>query len=229
MRRRTRTKYTWFPNIGFQGAEAENDLSGFPFTLTVPKEAGTSNANIFELIPDFTDSQPGSPTDNLVDFVGNEYILKRIVGKCLASVSQSGAGPANIIFGCGFFVARADETAPQVPVGAGTQTEIKLNYGVLNNQNTREPWIWRRVWKFQNIGFPVANGTIGTFGGGSVQDGPHIDARSARRVKQDERLFVCIQAANVDDIDVITDTSIFGYLDYRVLGALRKARGKSAF
>lgn len=230
MRTRRRPKFTWFPNIGFQGADPEDDFNGFPFSVGIPAAANTlGDANIFELIPDFTADEPTATTDNLADFIGNEYVLKRIVGKLFASYNTQNA-PAFGILGAGLFVARSDATAPQLPVGARTATERQLNYGVLNNQNIREPWIWRRVWQLTNAG--LANQTLlgpaSTAGFGSVMDGPHIDAKSARRVRKDERLFVCIQGGNPGAAFGAAG-SVDGYMDYRVLGALRKAKSRSAF
>lgn len=230
MRTRRRAKYTWFPNIGFQGADEEDDFAGFPFSVGVPAVANTlGDANIFELIPDFTADEPTATTDNLSDFIGNEYVLKRVVGKLFASYNtQNAAGFA--LLGVGLFIARSDATAPQLPVGAGTATERKLNYGVLNNQNIREPWLFRRVWQLTNAGIASQTllGPASTSGHGSVMDGPHIDAKSARRVRKDERLFVCVQAGN-PGAAVGAAGSIDGFMDYRVLGALRKAKSRSAF
>lgn len=228
--RKRRTRYTWFPNIGFQGADEENDSAGFPFSHTVSSAAGAIVTNIFELIPDFSPSEPTATTDNLSDFIGNEYLLKRVVGKLFVGANASvPTGPVNFIFGAGLFVARADEAAPQLPVGAGTPAEANLNYGVLNNQNIREPWLWRRVWKLQNPGIPVPNGLLGTWAGGSLQDGPHIDAKSARRVRQDERLFMSVSSINFDGLSASASITLDGWCDYRVLGQLRKAKNRSTF
>jgi len=227
--RRRRARYTWFPNIGFQGDNPQDDISGFPFTIAVPTAAESlSLVQIFDLIPDFTQEEPTTTDNNLSDFIGNEYILKRIVGKCFAAVSESNAaGAVDIIFGAGFFVARADEAAPQTPIGS-SGTDGMLNYAPLGNHTIRHPWIWRRVWKLQNPASPIQQGVITTMSGGSLQDGPHIDAKSARRVRQDERLFFAIQAGNVGAA-AGAELDIGGYLDYRCLGALRKAKNRSAF
>ena len=228
--RRRRARYTWFPNIGFQGENPVDDFNGFPFTLTVPTATETlGSVSIFDLIPDFTQEEPTTTDNNLSDFIGNEYILKRIVGKLFASAAESNAaGATDIILGAGFFVARADEIAPQTPIGSSGGTDAILNYGPLNNHTIRHPWIWRRVWKLQNPASPIQTGLITTMAGGSVMDGPHIDAKSARRVRQDERLFFAIQAGNAG-AGASQELTLGGYLDYRVLGALRKAKNRSAF
>jgi len=228
--RKRRTRYTWFPNIGFQGEDEADDLSAFKFTATVPAAAETmGSVSIFDLIPDFSPSEPTATTDNLSDFIGNEYILKRIVGKlfCGCSVSDNQA-PKRILFGAGFFVARSDENAPQLPIISGSSGNT--NYGPLNNQNIREPWIWRRVWQIQNPSNPIQTGLLNTCLGGSLQDGPHIDSKVSRRIRQDERLFFAVQGYNADDVSQGANSmTLEGVLDYRILGALRKAKNRSAF
>lgn len=229
MRTRRRAKYTWFPNIGFQGSDEENDLAGFPFSVGVSATAGTITSSVTELIPDFVHSQPSTSGDSLNEFIGNEYVLKRLVGKVFMSVNAQIGGPLTIIVAAGFFVARAEEAAPQLPIGTGTAADINLNYGPLNNQNIREPWLWRRAWQLRNPGESTSRGLDGTYSGGSVLDGPHIDAKSARRIRQDERLFFSFAATHLDAFSAAQSTAITGYLDYRVLGALRKAKSRSAF
>lgn len=233
MRRKTRQRYTWFPNLGFQGTNPEDDFNGFPWSLTVPNTSGElSDALLFQLIPDFNPEEPDA-SNNLSDFIGNEYILKRIVGKLFASFGGNGAAaPISIILGVGFFIARTEADNADVPIGAQIDAaHRKLNYGVLNNQNIREPWIWRRTWMLKdrdNNPSGVGPGLDGTYAGGSLQDGPHIDAKSARRVRTDERVFVSIQAGNHGATAAATG-QVDGYLDYRLLGALRKAKNRSAF
>jgi len=228
--RKRRTRYTWFPNIGFQGDDEDNDFAGFPFTVQVPNQANTLGVPVItDLIPDFAAEQPTSTDNNLSDFIGNEYILKRIVGKCFIAPAESDSTAAtDIIVAAGFFIARADEAAPQVPIGSTGGLDIKLNYGPLNNQTTRHPWIWRRAWRLQNPASPIQVGYITTGSGGSLQDGPHIDAKSVRRVRLDERLFFAVQAGNFGAA-VSNTLDLSGYLDYRCLGALRKAKNRSAF
>lgn len=230
MRTRRRAKYTWFPNIGFQGDELRHDFAGFPFSFNCPLATGeTGSVAIFDLIPDTPDLEPSTTADNLVDFIGNEYILKRIVGKCFIwGASSAPTGPTDIVVSAGFFVSRFAADAPQLPIGA-TGAAAEIQYAPLNNNCIREPWIWRRTWKIQNPGIPVPTGILGTFNGGSVSDGPHIDAKSARRIRSDERIFFAVQAGNISAADAASGYQLDGFLDYRILGALRKAKNRSAF
>lgn len=69
---------------------------------------------------------------------------------------------------------------------------------------------------------------------GSIMDGPHIDAKSVRRVGNDERLWFAVSAVNFplvtqSEIVVNQDVQIRGYLDFRVLGRLTRAHNRSNF
>lgn len=199
-------------------------------------------------------------TDPLITIVGNEYFLKRIVGKLHAEV-RGLCGPNNaggtarcpaVLFGAGFFVARAADSAvgggPNLPIGAASLAEQIEHYSPLSEDTIREPWIWRRVWTLSNFAVAKTTGTAGVggiaqLGGenfptstsnyGSVADGPHIDAKTARRIRQDERLWFVVAAANWPESTLNNDgdlsNDLRGYLDFRLLGAMRRARQRSAF
>lgn len=176
---------------------------------------------------------------------------EQIVGSAPTS-QRFDLSPATQV-GCGFFVARAQDDVsgdPDQPIGANTATERNDNYNPLDVDNIRLPWIWRRTWvlgsyglNFQaftdtstfarkqnyNVLFPPTNVQYG-----SVLDGPHFDAKSRRRIRQEERLwFVMAQAPYLsvvdDDPDPANQALIVASLDYRIFGSLRKAKNRSAF
>jgi len=238
---RGRTKYTWFPNVGSTTGVPGQVYSGLIVNnLPVPaNSSGSAGGPINSLIIPVVQDEPlepeegGNQAGQLARILGQEYILERIVGSCFvgaASLSQTeSAGPRAVLVTCGFFVARADASDGNAsPVGSNNVTE---NFAPLNVENVREPWIWRRTWLLgpesdvtQPLTFaPSFNGFYG-----SVMDGPHIDARSVRRVGNDDRLWFIISCMSVsvnDDRDGIVQAVI----DYRVLGKLVKAHNKSAF
>lgn len=170
---------------------------------------------------------------------------------------QADSGIA-VLAGAGFFVARAqdiDTGDAEQPIGSNTPAERNDNYNPLDVDCIREPWIWRRTWILGSAlqadsfaagqpGAPFASSTqmsgtrIGAFFPASsalyqsVADGPHIDSKVKRRVRQDERLFFVVAAALYPPADRAlenTTTSITAYLDYRMFGSLRKAQNKSSF
>lgn len=250
MRRRRRTKYTWFPQIGTEGAEEADDTVVLDVSIPTPNPValGLSDVNIFPILPDAPKETVGVADDaHLSDYIGSEYILKRIVGKFFCTAGTASANDANrppqrLVIGAGFFIARAGgEGITGSPIGTDTADERQIGYGPLNLQTTREPWIWRRSWALSPLIFTdvaaVGDGlsyiNMGTYPHnnycGSVADGPHIDAKTARRITNDDRLFFAVQVWS-QDADTGSGSPLpAGILDVRLLGALRKARGRSAF
>jgi len=258
-RTRRRARYTWLPTIGTAGpGEVDDNSSGRTFGITV---ATTGEQTV--LISELTFDRPVEG-DNLTSqatplgtVLGNEYFLKRIVGKLFAAYrprtnqNNDPSQPTGALFGAGFFIARAndDSQGADSPIGSASASERVENYSPLSEDTIREPWIWRRTWilgndamRRQHINPNLTLEAIdqdaatvfppSTAGYGSVADGPHIDAKTARRVKQDERLWFVVATRTCPFSDVITPQqsgTIDGYLDFRLLGALRKARQGSAF
>lgn len=255
--RRRGARYTWLPTLGTAGPTEGDNSSGRAFTLGVNVDGSQDtviSAITFDEPLEGDDLATNTPLGTVL---GNEYFLKRIVGKLHAGfrpiVSQNDdpSRPNAALFGAGFFVARANDTSQGAgsPIGSASISERVENYSPLSEDTIREPWIWRRVWTLgnhakvrsqinPNLTFMAVNGDAGplfpptTAGYGSVADGPHIDAKTARRIKQDERLWFVVSARTWPAGDQITPDNpgiINGYLDFRLLGALRKARQGSAF
>lgn len=254
MRRKRRTKYTWLPAIGMdlQVTGAPEDIvAGIQFAQTV-SSAGDSTVDIFPVTTDTPVALAGATTtDNMSEIMANDYFIRRIVGKLHASMRQkrnaSGdpSSPQACLFGCGFFIARAADGGgtQQQPIGAATPAERRTNYSPLGLDTIREPWIWRRTWVLQNpaqslisqannvtsdsfdfAGFPTSTG-----GYGSVMDGPHIDAKTLRRVTNDDRLWFAFANFALPVGTTDQDGQVNGYLDMRLLGQLRKAKNRGVF
>lgn len=195
-------------------------------------------------------------------FTANEYALRRIVGKCFvqtygftsttSEVNLEANAPL-VQVTAGFFVARAGDEQ-STPDGAlrpiGWSTQYLLSYNPDIPDTIREPWIWRRQWLIGN--FPTVqmlwqNLTFNTLTvepglawdvptnnwvGRSVADGPHIDARTRRRVGNDDRLWFAAVAQNYPrrtSGGYDSPSVVRMHLDYRVFGAMRKARNRGAF
>lgn len=168
----------------------------------------------------------------------------------------SGAGndvppiPEAALVTAGFFVARCSDvsqTDPEAyPIGflGGVNIQDFNNYSPMARDTQREPWIWRRSWILGNNRdrfLPVDNSLTFYDQGwetfppnnslqGSVLDGPHIDAKTVRRVGQDERLWFALATQCISSHGPASDNGSLTYvLDVRYLGALRKARQRGAF
>lgn len=260
--RRRRNRGTWLPVAG-TAIEEESDtyLSGIAVAVPIPATNAGSVVNIQAVTHDYP-----FEGDNTTDFttmgevLGNEYFLDRIVGKLFLSYvptrdSTNGNRPVSgpLLVGAGFFVARADERDGKVPIGAtggDTSLEAINNYSPLDNDNVREPWIWRRTWVlgmanntqgfwFSPAGQPEGQYLLGAYPAstalyGSVMDGPHIDAKTKRRIGQDDRLWLALSSSWIGGIawgvgEGDLDAYCAGFLDLRLHGALRKARQSGKF
>lgn len=277
MRRRRRAKYTWFPIIGSAGpAETDDNWSTLNGLFRVEAN-GTTFVAINPIVPDVPlegDDIDTSAGGQLVQAIGQEYIVKRIVGKAHLGVSGPLDDPPTTIFpktvliGMGIFVARANDRqvggGQNTPIGSATAAERIENYSPLSEDVIREPWMWRRTWVLSTgrgqggaaaagpqFGI-VANGADVSFvqhiqagapktnaGYGSALDGPHFDIKSARRVRTDERLWLAIATRSLDQefsgavptqaLDGGPGGGVALVFDFRVLGALRKAKNRSNF
>jgi len=242
MARRRRTKYTWLPNTGTGGpvADVQDSTNGRDFGELVSPQDGTTAVAILDLLVD-------EPSEEIVTgpigpIIGSEYFLKRVVGKIFIGNNQQELNitPA-VLVGFGIFVARAEDVdsgGPNLPIGALTQAQAVDNYSPLRQETVREPWVWRRTWILSNLQAPGASLVNGAMNFpanntdyGSVLDGAHIDAKTARRISQDDRLFAVLAVRNYPLNTIATQAggSVRAYIDYRALGALRKARNRSAF
>jgi hypothetical protein len=221
-------------------------LSGRIFNLQVipgpPGQQGPINTFILPVVPDAPEDNEDLPVGQgrLVQALGNEWFLERIVGKLFLSLrlGQSTLDTRHALVGAGFFVARASDEdfggGIDLPIGAEDFQRRNSNYSPIHEDVIREPWLWRRTWILGGQfnaqegynQFPSTNAFYG-----SVMDGPHIDAKSVRRIGNDERLFFAISTANFksNSAGLDTNNTVDGYLDLRVLGSLRRARGKSTF
>lgn len=253
-RGRRRTKYSWVQPIGTSfspgddvacnhrfltvaaGANFDQQTSGFLPTLIQPVvlDEPVDQVSVTE-----------NRTIRLADQLGSDYILRRIVGKIgvfpqiLSSGPPTLLTPETLIVGVGFFVARADQTSPAEPIGtqgtdAATQVERFMSYSPLATAAIKEPWIWRRTWILRNPGNNPTNfqtGLDSSLAGGSVVDGPHIDAKTVRRIGQDDRLFIAASFASLDDLltNETTDYSVSVVYDCRYLVRLTKRRQKGTF
>lgn len=259
MRRRRTRKYTWLPVLGQDtGNTPEWTNCSFSSNVNIPTD-NTSGVYVVPVLADRPDEAYGV-TDQIGHVLTNDYFIRRIVGKLHVAMDQDGQpyqtgvppSPAAAEVAAGFFVARAsaqDEvTGGDYPIGLAPTTNIANfeNYSPLSRAASREPWIWRRSWNLSNRlddetltlpGSQPKNGnrfwpaTNAEYG--SVLDGPHIDAKTARRVTNDERLFFAISATMPTSFtpgqNPANDGTIQFTLDVRILGALRRSKNRGAF
>lgn len=252
MRRRRRTRGTWFPNLGSFASENSSG-SGRVFSITLGSADPETIITPLTYDVEFGEDADSEISTSLSDIVGSEYVLQRIVGSLfvyrIPAISAGVDVSPAILFTAGFFVARQNDSAvaPGIdsPVGSASAQERQDNYSPMDSDNIREPWIWRRSWILgaglnqsnSGAGVPLPASTIdaGSFPCsnvyyGSLRDGPHIDSKVKRRVAQDNRLWLALTAKTWTFPSVpVPEVEVRGYVDYRLYGSLRRARQQSAF
>lgn len=249
MRRRRKAKYTWMPTLGGVTQSGDSGIGTTSFGIYMEANPNSAINSVFirSLVPDQTTfPDQADAVGSLRDYTeGQDWFLKRIVGKiplCVQSGAATGTTSWRFLqIAAAFFVARAkddDNDTPDLDVD---------EYDPLGSQNVRQPWIWRRTWILQNplvatsaappivrnwAGFPAANTSYG-----SVADGAHIDAKTARRIRREERLWFVVSAFGFNNVfgndgETVTTpeiSAIGGLLDYRILGQMRKSSNRSTF
>lgn len=243
-RRKRKSRGTWLPTFGVDQDSQQDDtytVSGAQLELEVDPVVDPVPHTIIPITMD-EPREEVAPTQSLADYIGSEYFLKRIVGKIhLLATRDSDDGDYDVLVCAGFFVARCDEGG-NAPIGytGGSATAQFNDYNPLAQKTAREPWIWRRSWMLGDRpvnntsvnasyeAFPRTNSSYG-----SIQDGPHIDAKTRRRVSSDDRLFFTLAAVPFPIRPYqeygLANITINGWLDYRLFGSARRARQRGAF
>jgi len=244
-KRRRRPRVAWLPtNIIANGeAPASFDAGGVQGILNLD-DAGDIVYDAFPLTfdasKDPSNFDPGVDAawerPSLQDYVtGNQYRLRRIVGKCFIFGSADELDdppdfPALIDVAAGFIVCKTDDD------GAPLTNFTEVNPLAANSMN--DPWIWRRRWVLNPFGHYNPTNIVGdlranpafadfpgsTAGYGSAVDGPHIDQKTARNIDSQERLFAVLAARGwSNDYAAFGALRIDYLLDYRILASLRTA------
>lgn len=252
MRRKRRTKYLWLPPTGTTGGTIDTDdgWNGVDFGSFGPGLGGTTTMLVRPLILD--ESSEEQVDRNITGAAQTDYFLKRLVGKWWINRQQlaNDSGPATYV-GAGIFVAKANDPDSNLsinqPIGinvaagatvsfltSNDQANAILTYSPLAADAITSPWIWRRTWILSNAVSTTASPNNAfprsTSECHSVADGPHMDAKTARRIRDGERLWAVIALKNYPiNSAVNVQPLVTAFLDYRALGQLRKHRQMSAF
>lgn len=199
--RRRKPTVAWLPILGQNDGSTDGYLED---TLAFGPGVGDANTatQLHAIVPDYPAEAIGGAVETLADLRGSGYRLRRIVGKFAVGVDRDGGDggqttyPEAVLVTAGYIILRVD-TATGAPLQAATPR----NYSLLDPDNTRDPWIWRRSWVLGNpFGFAGAGGANTALAQspstntqfGSVSDGPHIDQSTARRVTLEERLIFIV-------------------------------------
>lgn len=189
------------PNIAGSGANVSIALIGDWNEGTIPGQAPSGT---------------GVPQGTIADLAIG-YSLRRVVGKLFVSVEQDNVTQDATSTWCvtaGLIVRRVDAAGEPVEVD-----QFADSY-----ESARDPWLWRRNWILQNSGATPA-GTWkshiypgATWNYHSLGDASHIDAKTRRTVKAEERLYMSVSAIALDGNDDQTTTGINILWDFRFFG-----------
>jgi len=232
--------------VSVEGSHSANGIGG---DLTVP-QTGEIVSDIQAVTFDYSDSasqEEGVDFRSLQDLAqGNAYRLRRIVGKIhAAAVMQNNAETTvpTVDLAAGFMVCRTSDDG-NILAGQSGGITGDVNRGPLAQDAAEDPWIWRRRWLLTAVPSMVrwpaptasliadindANTAIDfqgqfpqtTAGYGSVQDGPHIDQKTARVISSSERLFFWVQARLTNPSTETNNAQLPWQLDVRLLASLR--------
>lgn len=245
------------PTLGglIQSGDSAQGTTPIGVYVEAAPDSVTPSTFIVPLVPDATSfpDEAQVEQETLRDFTeGQDWLCKRIVGKLQLGIkNQAPVLPGTtwkmVTLGAAFFVARAKDTNSDLPDLDG------IEYNVLNSENVRNPWMWRRVWTLSNGVAPVTSvpdsghltvdlvWNLGfrttTAEQASALDSAHIDCKSARRIRREERLWFALSAQGWNstyglDNQSVTNpecSGVAGLLDYRILGAMRRSNNRSTF
>lgn len=193
--------------------------------LNLPNAQGFGGNDSIPLVGDFNEygiagvgSNPLSPGVSLADLTQG-YSLQRVVGKLFLGIAErtfvTEGAASTWFFTAGIIVRRVDDNGDPVQ-----QDGFADSYDA-----ARDPWLWRRQWilknpaatpagAIKNIPWPQHNAQYG----GGTWDGPHVDQKTRRTVKSEERLFLDISAVALDGSDEQTTSAAYCWFDFRFFG-----------
>lgn len=252
---RRKSRGIWLPNVGEPDWAPGQPVGIQPsyidsfFAVTVGN--GRTPSAEFPLFQDGNSQQelqlPATqdiPIRGLNDVIEWGYRLRRIVEQIVVSVATTVQNPAAVPKNlAGLLVTAGIIVRKQDALGAGGS--LAAAAGDINTQtleNIRDPWIWRRSWPVLNselglvagsdpIGADddanviIAQSIYGSYEAGDMRSGPHVDAKTARVIGPEERLFLDVSFRERQNNGVNTDWTANVFFDYRGFASLRSNQG----
>jgi len=233
MRKRKSPRVVWLPpetSLSPVNVPSSGWQVGGAAALQITRAAPTASVE-FPLV---LDEPQATATSSLSDLENSGYRLRRIVGKIfvIGDDLDDASGIAAIGVTAGIIVRRVDQTGTSLAAQLGTNQE---QASPSETENWTDPWLWRRSWFLNNpsIGFGVT--LLQAVGlppwhnilQGSALDGPHVDAKTARIIGPEERLFLDVSATALLGADgqseIGNETQVI--FEMRVLGSMRTSTG----
>lgn len=235
MAKRRAPKVVWLPPDRFNclgtgpGVGATSGLQNGIKHAVIPIPSGTGSAHT-EVFPVVQDAQTDATLlsgGSLADYEQSAYRLRRVVGKIFIGGQQEAVADlqTETIVTAGLIVLRTHQVGGVI-VPLNTTTE---EYSTQMLQNWGDPWIWRRTWVIGNIPQAVSVGARELYPETNITvagnlDGPHVDAKTARIIGPEERLYLVITGAAVNGDPQVFRTMRYTW-DLRVLASMRSSQG----
>lgn len=228
--KRRREPVFWLPVAGLAAStttKPDTDYDRVVLTVTAGlDDTALAVREPFDIAPLETGGTINFPGD-IVYATAQEIFLKRIVGKIWVHYTADGTPgtpPSAIIASAGLYVAKSGFGLGPVP----TTYDPALDYSTLSATTAREPWIWRRTWLLEHDPTDVQPAyPRGNTGYGSVLDGPHVDAKTKRRVSNDDTIFLALSAASISGATAVGHATFTWEL--RGLASSRKPHNRGTF
>lgn len=228
MRRRTKPRVVWLPNTNANSLPGNRSTWQIfdvqPGALTF----GSSAVGEIPIVIDATSVDPLDAVSSLSDIENSGYRLRRVVGKIFCFADQDADRSLKVGVTAGLIIRRADPTTGlSYALSSADPTLLSPD----DISNSGDPWIWKRNWiLFNNLGqsgqtFSAGAGPTSNLEYGSVADGPHVDAKTARIVSSEERLFLDVSVTILDDTPSNAEGLVQIITDLRVLASMRTSSG----
>lgn len=234
--KRRRPNVVWLPTATESGAlgqqsgtistSTDSGIKRYLVQVPATASAGTYAVHIAPVVGDWSNTEAmlvGPGTNNtFADMYSAGYKLRRLVGwiwPCLEQAADDVDAPVNFVVTAAFQVMQINDAGDPIDAEAG----IPDMYG-----NQGNPWIWRRSWIMTQYG-RASNGQP-TYGVANVADASlniresaFFDAKTARTIGRDQRLFLCMQATALDGDPVgAAASNVIFFTNYRTLGTLTR-------
>lgn len=245
MRKRRKARVVWLPcdldnrnGIAPATAADGNNSATIIKIYTAPPLGDTLLTEEIPIVKDFAGGLGGLVADadsTLADLEQSGYMLRRIVGKLSFSALQDtaivGGSATTWHVTAGFIIRRVNQDGNSTASGNSGPLGEQTSPATLNN--IADPWIWRRSWDLVNATAQAAaldpnvdafQRSNYSYGAGSY-DGPHVDAKTARVVGPEERLFLSVSIEGINGNAQTPPGAILLIGDLRVLGSMRSSSG----
>jgi len=245
--RRKKPRVVWLPSditnrLGKAPLAATSDLDSQTIIkiFTANPLGATPVTEEIPIVKDFASTAGGgfrvAQETTLADIISTGYRLRRIVGKISFAIAQKNANddidPSTWHITAGFIVRRID---PNLGTSLASVGAAGLDISTVTFEAVTDPWIWRRSWNLADQqatladGSPVPQSKVyppsnDLYGGGNL-DGPHVDAKTARVIAEDERLFLSVTVEGLDGTAQGAPGAVIMIADLRVLASLRQQQG----